>query len=176
MKSPPIIPITTLTKVRSLQQGFGGFGNPLSSLPFLFRRMFPAFHRRMSRRVTVPQTTTLHSAYNNSGTTTSPSDPNGNVKVVPYITFDAVVGNNSNFYKLTEAQREELGGLEYKALNMLAWLVPAYWIGYQGIAFVILAPYMSMDKFHDALTQQPASVNPTWLVSSRLRPWTAITR
>jgi Trk-type K+ transport system membrane component len=44
-------------------------------------------------------------------------------KAVPYISFNAIVGRNSTFYFLTKEQMEELGGVEYRALNALLWLV-----------------------------------------------------
>ena len=43
---------------------------------------------------------------------------------VPYISFDAIIGRNSVFHELTNEQLEELGGVEYRALNALMWLVP----------------------------------------------------
>jgi hypothetical protein len=33
------------------------------------------------------------------------------------------VGRNSNFYKLTDADRERLGGIEYRALRLLLKIV-----------------------------------------------------
>jgi hypothetical protein len=44
-------------------------------------------------------------------------------RAVPYISFDAVVGHNSSFEELTEEQLEELGGVEFRALNALLWIV-----------------------------------------------------
>jgi hypothetical protein len=44
-------------------------------------------------------------------------------KVVPYISFDAVVGRNSSFHHLTSEQRDEIGGVEYRALGALLWIV-----------------------------------------------------
>jgi hypothetical protein len=43
---------------------------------------------------------------------------------VPYISFDAVVGRNSQFKDLTSEQLEELGGVEYRGLKVLTWVVP----------------------------------------------------
>lgn len=44
-------------------------------------------------------------------------------KEVPYISFSAVVGRNSHFHDLTEEQMEELGGIEYRALKALLYIV-----------------------------------------------------
>jgi hypothetical protein len=45
-------------------------------------------------------------------------------KPVPYISFEAVVGRNSAFRMLTTGQMEEIGGIEYRALNALVWIIP----------------------------------------------------
>lgn len=44
---------------------------------------------------------------------------------MPYFSFAAIVGKNSAFHDLTDEELDELGGVEYRALKMLAWLVPA---------------------------------------------------
>ena len=38
---------------------------------------------------------------------------------LPYFTFQPNVGRNSLFVGLTEEQREELGGVEYRAVKLL---------------------------------------------------------
>ena len=50
--------------------------------------------------------------------------PHEGSTVVPYFSFTAIVGKNSVFHGLTEDQLEELGGIEFRALNMLMWAVP----------------------------------------------------
>ena len=44
---------------------------------------------------------------------------------VSYISFEAVVGRNSAFHQLTHDQLEELGGVEYRGLTALLWIVGA---------------------------------------------------
>ena len=39
---------------------------------------------------------------------------------MPYLSYQPTMGRNSMFVDLTEAQREELGGIEYRALKLLA--------------------------------------------------------
>ena len=46
-------------------------------------------------------------------------------RVVPYVSFDAIVGRNSTFHRLNSEQRDELGGIEYRALKALLWIVGA---------------------------------------------------
>ena len=48
----------------------------------------------------------------------------GAAKPVQYISFKAIVGRNSVFKDLTDENIEELGGVEYRALSALVWIVP----------------------------------------------------
>jgi hypothetical protein len=66
--------------------------------------------------MTIPATTSLVPT-----NAAQPALPNA--KVVPYISFNAIVGRNSNFRNLTNEQLEELGGIEYRALNVLLWII-----------------------------------------------------
>lgn len=119
--------------------------------------------RTISRKLEVPRTQTLQSSQNIAGRHLGMQDPS--VKTVSYFTFDAIVGKNSAFKNLSEEQKEELGGVELRALNLLGWIVPSYWLGTQLLGFLILAPYMSRAQFREALTSedgQIAPVNSTW--------------
>jgi len=42
---------------------------------------------------------------------------------MPYLSYAATVGRNSTFIDLTEEQREELGGIEYRSLKTLAFVL-----------------------------------------------------
>lgn len=97
----------------TMYTNYGGFPYPQVLLLRLFRRFFPKLQRRLVRTVTLPRTTTLIA----QGVTTA------DVKAVPYISFDAIVGRNSKFYMLTEDNLEELGGVEYRGLTALLWIV-----------------------------------------------------
>ena len=111
--------------------GLGGFPMPHQILGRLLGWLFPATERRLRRTVTIPATTTIAGSayvgtYSNSAPSHHPSagvDPAHQTKPVSYISFDAIVGRNSAFYSLTNEQLEELGGVEYRALNVLLWLL-----------------------------------------------------
>lgn len=94
--------------------GFGGFPMPHVIIQRIFRRFFPKLERKLTRTITIPRTQTLASQY---GSTASGS------RAVPYISFDAVVGRNSEFGELTQEQLDELGGVEYRGLTALLWIV-----------------------------------------------------
>jgi hypothetical protein len=90
-------------------RGFGGFPIPWYLIKNLFSRLFPTkIKQKIARTMTIPSAT-LTQADTGPGT---------------YVTFEAVVGRNSTFHQLTKDQREELGGVEYRALNVLLWLIP----------------------------------------------------
>ncbi|WFD00227.1 hypothetical protein MYAM1_002975 [Malassezia yamatoensis] len=76
----------------------------------------------------------------------------------PYLSFNAKVSYNSQITGLTRAQRMELGGVEYRALDLLCWLIPLYWIAWVILALVIFTPYIiSSHARHvrEALLNQP---------------------
>ncbi|KAH7909367.1 cation transport protein-domain-containing protein [Hygrophoropsis aurantiaca] len=152
--------------------GFGGFPMPHELLASLFGKLFPRVKTRLQRTVTIPATTTI------AGGGRVPTLPGrmdsvvdgGSVtagdgtKSVPYISFDAIVGRNSVFHLLTNEQMEELGGVEYRALNALLWLVAVYHFGVQLISFVVIAPYMSLPKWQNDFVppQLFKTVAPPW--------------
>jgi hypothetical protein len=81
-------------------------------------------------------------------------------KQVPYISFEAVVGRNSAFHLLTKDQLEEIGGVEYRALNALLWIVASvrFWPRYPFILtlttevhFEVPCPH-PVDRIYDHCT------------------------
>ncbi|KAH9050993.1 cation transport protein-domain-containing protein [Lactarius deliciosus] len=116
---------------------FGGFPGARNIISQLVHRFFPGVHRQLRRTVTMPRTTTITSIRGN----------NRSARAVPYISFDAVVRHNSAFQSLTDEQLEELGGVEFRALTALLWIIGVYHISAQLFAFTIIAPYISTDKW-----------------------------
>ncbi|KIJ31257.1 hypothetical protein M422DRAFT_104826, partial [Sphaerobolus stellatus SS14] len=144
-------------KLRSIDSEFGGFPYPHVILTRLFLRFFPRLKRHLSRTLTVPQTMTIHSQHTNQASMAG-------ARTVAYITFDAIVGRNSQFQGLTHEEMEELGGIEYRALNILLWLVAAYNLAIPIIAYIIIAPYMSLPKWRPDFKppNQHKFVHPAW--------------
>ena len=111
--------------------GLGGFPMPHQILGTLLGWLFPATKKRLRRTVTIPATTTITGStyvrtHSNSAPSHHPSagvDPAHLTKPVSYISFDAIVGRNSAFHSLSDEQLEELGGVEYRALNVLLWFL-----------------------------------------------------
>lgn len=143
---------------RTKTKGLGGFPSPFEYIGLAIRAA-PGLHSR----VTVPHTATMASS---RGGRTYTIDDSGARREAPYISFDAVVKGNSLFQNLTAAQRDELGGVEYRALNLLAWLIPIYWIAWISIAILLGAPYLATagTKYREAIESQTPKPphNTTW--------------
>ncbi|PQE19086.1 cation transporter protein [Rutstroemia sp. NJR-2017a BBW] len=69
-------------------------------------------------------------------------------------------GHNAQFHGLTKAEREHLGGVEYQAISLLAWIVPIYWILWQFLGGLGLALYFGYNK---ASVAEENGINPWWL-------------
>ncbi|KAI0250923.1 cation transport protein-domain-containing protein [Lactifluus subvellereus] len=139
---------------RAARANFGGFPGPRDIISRLIHRFLPSVHRQLTRTVTMPRTTTITSVRGNTG----------GAKAVRYISFDAVVGHNSVFKSLTDEQLEELGGVEFRALNTLLWIVGFYHISVQLLGYTIIAPYMSSNKWKNDFRppQQHRPIIPAW--------------
>ncbi|KAI0059918.1 hypothetical protein BV25DRAFT_1918057 [Artomyces pyxidatus] len=136
---------------------FGGFPGPGTIVSRLFKKFAPnRVRHHLSRTITMPRTQTITSQRGNTQTAGS--------KAVPYISFDAVVGRNSVFHSLEMDQLEELGGVEYRALTALLWLVAGYHILVQLLAFTIIGPYMTIGKWKDVFStqMQHRNISPAW--------------
>jgi hypothetical protein len=92
------------TPQRSQHKNYGGFPLPHVLAGRLFTWLFPNAGRALVRSVTL--------------------DRGGGVGLGPrYFSFEVPVGHNSAFPLLTNEQLEELGGVEYRALNALLCIV-----------------------------------------------------
>jgi hypothetical protein len=69
-------------------------------------------------------------------------------------------GRNAQFFGLSRAEREHLGGVEYRAISLLAWVVPVYFALWQFLGCVGLGAYMAHNK---AATAYGNGINP-WYV------------
>ncbi|KAJ5992130.1 hypothetical protein N7451_007854, partial [Penicillium sp. IBT 35674x] len=66
----------------------------------------------------------------------------------PYLSWNATVARNSNFVDLTEEQRDELGGIEYRALKTLAVVLISYYVGFHLLGLISLIGWiMTEDKW-----------------------------
>lgn len=61
---------------------------------------------------------------------------------MPYLSWQPTLGRNSAFLGLSEEQREELGGIEYRSLKTLALVLTIYFFGYTFFGMVTLVPWI----------------------------------
>lgn len=80
---------------------------------------------------------------------------------MPYLSWQATIGRNSAFLGLTEAQREELGGIEYRALKTLAKILIFYYIGFHLLGMVILVTWILHTQPWKGHVRSDG-VNPVW--------------
>lgn len=68
----------------------------------------------------------------------------------PYLSWNATVARNSNFVDLTEEQRDELGGIEYRALKTLAVVLISYYVGFHLFGMISMIGWiMTVDTWGD---------------------------
>ncbi|CCC11989.1 unnamed protein product [Sordaria macrospora k-hell] len=60
----------------------------------------------------------------------------------PYLSWEPTLGRNSQFHDLTEEQREELGGIEYRVLKLLQKIILCYFFGFYLMGLVGLLPWI----------------------------------
>lgn len=82
---------------------------------------------------------------------TAISRGNGEDDVMPYLSWQPTVGRNSAFVDLSEEQREELGGIEYRSLKSLAAILVLYFIGFTIFGIVCLTPWILHSSYGSIL-------------------------
>lgn len=80
---------------------------------------------------------------------------------MPYLSWAPTIGRNSNFVDLTEDQREELGGIEYRALKLLAVILVAYFVGFHLLGMVCLTPWITRSTRYTQVVEE-VGVSPVW--------------
>lgn len=70
------------------------------------------------------------------------------------------IARNSQFHGLTAQEREKLGGCEYRAVSLLAWLVPLYFVLWQLLGCLGCAAWVAYNA-SDAARQN--GLNPWWV-------------
>lgn len=63
-------------------------------------------------------------------------------ELTPYLSWEPTLGRNSAFPGLSEEQREELGGIEYRSLKTLALILVFYFWGFWLLGVICLVPWI----------------------------------
>ncbi|KAH2966562.1 hypothetical protein KXW00_003390 [Aspergillus fumigatus] len=80
---------------------------------------------------------------------------------LPYLSWNATVARNSNFVDLTEEQRDELGGIEYRALKTLAIVLTSYYLFFHILGMVCLVGWI-MTTHWGQVVEQIGQGRPWW--------------
>lgn len=80
---------------------------------------------------------------------------------MPYLSWAPTIGRNSNFVDLTEEQREELGGIEYRAQKLLALILVMYFVGFHLLGMICLTPWIVRDQHYTNVVRE-VGVDPVW--------------
>jgi Trk-type K+ transport system membrane component len=91
---------------------------------------------------------------------------NLDIPALPWRSFltREVTGRNAQFYGLTYEERESLGGVEYRALRFLSWIVPIYVVVWQFLGCLSLGAWMA---YNAADITQANGINPWYACSPR---------
>ncbi|KAF2170058.1 hypothetical protein M409DRAFT_64432 [Zasmidium cellare ATCC 36951] len=70
------------------------------------------------------------------------------------------ISRNSQFHGLTDKERARLGGYEYRAVKLLSWLVPAYFVLWQLLGCLGCAAWIANNRPDSARSN---GLNPWWV-------------
>lgn len=80
----------------------------------------------------------------------------------PYLSYTPTMGRNSNFIGLTLEQREELGGIEYRSLRTLMFIILIYYWGFQLLALTFLLPFILHNHFYGIIINSAGVARSWW--------------
>ncbi|KAI1844058.1 hypothetical protein JX266_009731 [Neoarthrinium moseri] len=81
---------------------------------------------------------------------------------MPYLSWQPTLGRNSEFLDLSEEQREELGGIEYRSLKTLAVVTTFYYWGFWIFGVISLLPWILVNNDYYGSVVDNASQNRVW--------------
>ncbi|KAJ5272389.1 hypothetical protein N7478_007514 [Penicillium angulare] len=80
----------------------------------------------------------------------------------PYLSWNATVARNSNFVDLTEEQRDELGGIEYRALKTLAVVLIGYYVGFHIFGMISMIGWIMTEPKWGNIVKADGVGRPWW--------------
>jgi hypothetical protein len=81
---------------------------------------------------------------------------------IPYLSWEPTIGRNSAFVDLTESQREELGGIEYRSLKTLALILTLYFWGWNLVGILGLTPWIMRTETWGSIVEQDGQGRVWW--------------
>jgi len=80
----------------------------------------------------------------------------------PYLSWAPTIVRNSAFVNLNEQQREELGGIEYRALKTLAVVLLSYYAAFHLLGLICLTPWIVKSGRYGPIVQGFGVGRPWW--------------
>ena len=80
----------------------------------------------------------------------------------PYLSYEPTIGRNSFFVNLTEDQREELGGIEYRALKTLAMVLVLYFVCFHLLGVICLTPWITQTANYGKIVAEQGQGRVWW--------------
>ncbi|OJD20231.1 hypothetical protein ACJ73_08436 [Blastomyces percursus] len=94
----------------------------------------------------------------------STSAQGADVDSSPYLSWQPTIGRNSAFVDLTEAQRNELGGIEYRALKALAVVLICYFFLFHLLGIICLVPWILRTERFGNVVRAAGVGRPWWAI------------
>lgn len=95
---------------------------------------------------------------NNASEARKAHEPSEEYHLHEFLTKD-VIGRNSQFHGLTHEEREQVGGVEYRAISLLSWVVPIYFISFHFLGCLGMGAWMA---YNAAEITEMNGINPWW--------------
>ncbi|RMZ77237.1 hypothetical protein DV738_g4525, partial [Chaetothyriales sp. CBS 135597] len=73
-----------------------------------------------------------------------PYQPTARSQALPFLSPQVTIGRNSQFSNLTDQDREQLGGIEYRSLKLLLKIVVAYFFGLHLVGAICLVGWVQV--------------------------------
>lgn len=90
------------------------------------------------------------------------SNTERNQEPMPYLSWEPTIGRNSMFINLTEEQRDELGGIEYRALKTLALTLSIYFFSFHFLGLICLTPWIMKTSTYGNIVRSDGQGRPWW--------------
>ncbi|KAF8537025.1 cation transport protein-domain-containing protein [Trichophaea hybrida] len=81
---------------------------------------------------------------------------------MPYLSYQPTVGRNSEFVNLTDEQRDELGGIEYRSLKLLGRILWGYYFFFHIFGVLCIMPWIfkANPQYRDYI--RSFGIHPAW--------------
>ncbi|RKP29930.1 potassium transport protein TRK1/TRK2, partial [Metschnikowia bicuspidata] len=128
------------------------------------RRLRPAVREKL-RRWRTPIFSRLNSRSHTSMRSEDDEDGSGDRAVdfmsTNYLSWTPTIGRNSTFVALSDEQKQELGGVEYRATKLLLKVLAFFYCGFHIMALCLYVGFIQVAKSYKLQIDQ-IGVDPTW--------------